>query len=136
MSATDDLLETFEQRLETRHPKPRVTRTEPSCPWERVKLTIVPLGQSEMPHFTRLEQRSVPRVLDLHGMTIAEAHSCVKSFVLLLAALRIEKAVIVTGKSGPIRKEFPTWMDLDDRVRRYEVLASEGAFRIRLKRKA
>lgn len=131
MSGVDDLLETFEKRIVR-----KAAKEQPSCPWERVKLTIVPLGSPQMPHIAHLEPRTVPRVLDLHGMNLAEAHACAKTFITMIASLRIEKAVIITGKSGAIRKEFPIWMSLDDRIRRCEVLASEGAFRIRLKRKA
>lgn len=41
---------------------------------------------------------------------------------------------VVTGKSGPICREFPLWMEGHPSVRDVEELNGGGAFRVRFKK--
>ncbi len=72
--------------------------------------------------------------LDLHGMTIAEAHKATLAFI--EEANRVHKAVtVITGLSGEIRREFPQWLETIPSVRKIEEMNGRGAFKIRFKKR-
>ena len=56
--------------------------------------------------------------LDLHGMTLDEAHRAVAGFIARCAAERLRCAIVITGKgrlgaeSGTLRAELPRWLGL------------------------
>ncbi len=55
--------------------------------------------------------------LDLHGMTLKQAHSAVFSFILGAAEKRVRCLLIITGKGriseggGVLRNQFPQWLN-------------------------
>lgn len=67
--------------------------------------------------------------LDLHGLTVAEAHTRTSNF-LLLARSHYDYVTVVTGRSGAIRDEFLHWLSDDRGISRVEPLNGSGAFRI------
>ena len=70
------------------------------------------------------------RTIDLHGMTVSEAHTMTRDY-LKEASQRGEKSVtIITGRSGIIRKEFPSWLGVFPQVRTFNELNGGGAFKI------
>jgi DNA-nicking Smr family endonuclease len=69
------------------------------------------------------------RTIDLHGMTVNEAHTTTRDY-LKEASQRGEKSVmIITGRSGIIRREFPSWLQFSH-IRNFEELNGGGAFKI------
>ena len=86
--------------------------------------------------------------LDLHGMTLGQAHSAVSSFVLGAAAKDTRCLLIITGKGriseggGVLRNQLPQWLNLPNI--RFHVIGfctaqprdgGEGAFYVLLRRK-
>jgi DNA-nicking Smr family endonuclease len=69
--------------------------------------------------------------LDLHGMTLAEAHATTNAF---LAHCHERSVTIVTGISGAIHREFPHWLDKHP-IGRIEPMNGGGAFRVHLRRR-
>lgn len=78
------------------------------------------------------------RRLDLHGMTVGEAHHRTSAFLADHREAATADVVIITGKSGQISHEFTEWLRLDRNVRRYEPIIDSrggvGSYRIWLKR--
>jgi len=66
--------------------------------------------------------------LDLHGMTTAAAYAAVLDFI-QASRYRYRFVTVVTGVSGSIRQEFPSWIDGMPDVR-VEVLPGGGAVRL------
>jgi DNA-nicking Smr family endonuclease len=71
-------------------------------------------------------------VLDLHGMTLAQAHSAFLVFV-REAVNHHQSTIIVTGRSGQIRKEFPQWAALHSRVHVCSMMPNQGSFKVTLR---
>lgn len=106
--------------------------------WNFVKSKIRPLG-STTPHRTAampmtLARAPVPASIDLHGRTVQDAYEAVRAYVTAAAAAGHDQVVVVTGRSGAIRSEFPHWAARIPGVRRAEVLPGDGAFRLKLRR--
>lgn len=84
------------------------------------------------------EIQSLPRRLDLHGMTVGEAHGKTISFVEDHWEAGTASAVIITGKSGQIAHEFTEWCRQMPKVRRYEPIEDSrggvGSYRIWFRR--
>ena len=79
--------------------------------------------------------------LDLHGHTQAEAHSALIAFVRKGTARDKRTVLIITGKSGVLRRQVPLWLalpELRDMIVGFETAAiqhgGEGALYVRLRR--
>lgn len=66
--------------------------------------------------------------LDLHGMPLDSAYFCTKRF-LREAQGRHKTVLIITGRSGPIRQEFPLWLETLGKTG--HVLPNDGSFEVR-----
>lgn len=90
--------------------------------------TIIPLK----------EPQSLKRRLDLHGMTVSEAHGKVLNFVAEHFESQSENMVVITGKSGQISYEFQEWCKQLRCIRRVEPIIDSrggiGSYRIWLKK--
>jgi DNA-nicking Smr family endonuclease len=71
--------------------------------------------------------------LDLHGMTVADAHQTALSYVADAFRLALPEVTVITGRSGTIRAEFATWMALSPHVRSIQEKNGGGAFSVLLK---
>jgi DNA-nicking Smr family endonuclease len=103
--------------------------------WEYVKRSITPLGQGEIRRDPRLEPYLPLESIDLHGDTIASAHTRTLGMVEEKRKAGVASFVVVTGKSGAICREFPHWMERANGVRSIEILNGGGAYRVTLKRR-
>jgi DNA-nicking Smr family endonuclease len=102
--------------------------------WDIVKRRCTPLGEP-LPSDTlgRLYISLECDSLDLHNLTIREAHTRSLAFIDCAHEAGRGSIEIITGKSGEIRREFETWARLHPRVRGVEPLNGGGAFRIKLR---
>lgn len=76
------------------------------------------------PPLTPLDRRTRARVargrtgidcrLDLHGFTQQEAHAALLQFLRQSAARQARTVLIITGKSGVLRRQVPHWLSLPD----------------------
>lgn len=101
--------------------------------WDRVCATVTRLGQPKAPrtHFVVPLAPSLPdSTLDLHGYKVEEAYHAVKAFLRAHEEASSRSAVVITGKSGVIRKEFPFWMEHLGHT--FEILHGGGSFRVRV----
>lgn len=73
-----------------------------------------------------------PRRIDLHGLTVHDAHQETRRFLDDSRARGIRDVTIITGRSGGIRDEFERWMESSG-VRRVEPLRNGGSYRVRLR---
>ncbi|CAM6054947.1 unnamed protein product [Sphagnum tenellum] len=71
--------------------------------------------------------------VDLHGMTIAEAHSKVLATLDLWRG-KAKSITFITGQSGGIRSEFVHWLSDHAAIRRIEPMNGGGAFKVFLKK--
>lgn len=76
--------------------------------------------------------------LDLHGLTLARAHDALAAF---LAATPARRALIITGRSGELRRSVPLWLETPDLAARIAdaapapaELGGRGALVVRLRR--
>lgn len=67
-----------------------------------------------------------PSTIDLHGMTVQDAYHTALDF---LAQTPYRKVVVITGKSGTIRQEFPEWLARSSAIS-YSELNGGGAFEV------
>lgn len=77
--------------------------------------------------------------LDLHGLTIQQAHERCRVFVMDHWMAKTEKVTVITGKSGGIAHEFTSWCrNWSKWVHHYEPLVDSrsqvGSYRIWLKK--
>ena len=70
--------------------------------------------------------------LDLHGMTMNQAHTETKTFFYKAKLFKLKYVRIITGLSGQIKREFPFWLENISGIRRVEVLNGGGSFKIYL----
>ena len=95
--------------------------------WERVCATVTRLGQPKGSTVYYDFTPSPPcTTLDLHGYWIEDAYHEVKDF---LANVEAKNAVVITGKSGVIKKEFPFWMEHLGYT--FELLENGGSYRVK-----
>jgi DNA-nicking Smr family endonuclease len=74
-------------------------------------------------------------VLDLHGMTLADAHRASLEHVYQAKQAGDYRYVtIITGLSGQICDEFPRWFENHSLVRSVKALRGGGAWEIWLKK--
>ena len=73
-----------------------------------------------------------PRRIDLHGLTVNDAHKTTGRFLDDSRARGLRDVTIITGRSGAIRDEFERWME-NSGVRRVEPLRNGGSYRVRLR---
>lgn len=102
--------------------------------WAKVCATVTKLGESRDRQQLSYVVQALPEpdFLDLHGMTVQEAHRAVMAFLDRSNAPRI--LTIVTGLSGVICREFPHWIENHKRVSSVVESNGGGAFTVRLKR--
>ena len=74
--------------------------------------------------------------IDLHGLTLNEAHSMVAE-IIKECYYRDEKTIqFITGRSGEMRREFPMWLENNSKVREcYEIGRAGGMFNVILRKK-
>lgn len=56
-------------------------------------------------------QNKSENLLDLHGLTIEKSYKATEEFLYCSKQKNKNKVIVITGKSGTIRKEFPFWME-------------------------
>lgn len=103
--------------------------------WERVCATVRKLGEKIHPTPTSkpLVPEAIPhnpRVIDLHGKTVQEAYDATVDF---LANTQFKAVIVITGKSGQIRQEFPRWMEKLGYL--YVIKSNGGAFSVNTTRR-
>lgn len=72
-------------------------------------------------------------VLDLHGLSAAEAYTAFCAFVEGSKGV-YRRITVVTGMGGLIRREFEHWVANRSEVRHAEILPGGGAFRLHLRK--
>lgn len=102
--------------------------------WDIVKKRCTPLGDP-LPADTlgRLYLSLEADSLDLHNLTIHEAHDRSRHFISCAREAGKGSVEIITGRSGEIRREFETWATLHPDVRGIQPLNGGGAFRVKLR---
>lgn len=75
----------------------------------------------------------VHHTLDLHGLTVADAHAETRGFLARARGI-YNYVTVITGRSGAIRDEFLPWLEGDSTISRIESLNGGGAFRIHFRK--
>lgn len=102
-------------------PKPPRMSARPA----KATATVVPApSKPEPPPLAPLGRRMTRRVargkeaidgrLDLHGYTQAEAHTAVQRFLRTAAARDARLVLVITGKSGVLKRQVPQWLALPE----------------------
>ena len=112
----------------------------PVLPTPKAPPPLASLGRREKAKVARGRVEIGGR-LDLHGHTQAEAHSALITFLHRSAARDKRTVLIITGKSGVLRRQVPLWLalpDLRELIVGFETAAithgGEGALYVRLRR--
>lgn len=110
--------------------------------WRQVTEGIIPIVFTPTAAVIRptaplvARHRPFRQTLDLHGLTLNEAHAQTKKVVYEARLFYGLKSItVITGLSGQIRREFPFWVEALPEVRRFEPLNGGGAFRVHLKKR-
>ncbi len=102
------------------------TAAPPSPAPASAKPALPPVLPLERRHKTELKRgrRAIDGILDLHGMTQAEAHDALVGFLHRMQARQARHVLIVTGKGGAgsssggergvLRRVVPHWLRLPD----------------------
>ena len=114
----------------------KLTKADRSL-WTRITQSIRPLGvKGPMPHAAMLpagEHKPSIRpwhpVLDLHGMTLHDAHRATKEHISTARRLRWTRITVITGRSGDIFQEFTHWL-IDQPVKRYQLQRNGGSYQL------
>jgi DNA-nicking Smr family endonuclease len=101
--------------------------------WAHVSRSVIPLGSPVPGERPLRPRRPLSHDIDLHGDTVHAAHARVAGAVGRARAEGRREIVVVTGRSGRIRVEFPTWAALDPRVRSVRPIRGDGAFLVRVR---
>lgn len=111
--------------------------------WRQVTEGLVPLVLTTTAAAIRPPAPAVARhrpfrqILDLHGLTLSDAHAQTKKVIFEARAFYgLKHVTVITGLSGQIRREFPFWVEVLPEFRRIEPLNGGGAFRVYLKKRA
>ena len=106
--------------------------------WHAYIKDVVPLGKRSVgtpaPQHPRTMMPSLGHTLDLHGLTLSEAHARTVE-LLSIGRERYRFVTIITGLSGAIRQEFLRWIDGNPMVQRIEAINGGGGFRVHFKRR-
>ena len=73
--------------------------------------------------------------LDLHGYTI---HGAWQKFNIVIDQCYwngVKSITVITGRSGPICREFPTWATNHMRVRDFELKQNQGSWKVYINKK-
>lgn len=106
--------------------------------WERVTATVRRFGRdhfvvpAQTPAVTRYpRQTEFNPVLDLHGMTLVDAHRASLEHVYQAKqAGGFRYVTVITGLSGQICEEFPRWFENNALVRSVKSLRGGGAWEV------
>lgn len=102
--------------------------------WTHVRRSVTPLGQPCPGPVRRPVHGPRHAAMDLHGDTVEAAYGRVRGGIAAARTVGRREIVVVTGRSGAIRAEFPTWAALNPDIRAIEGLPGGGAYRIHLRR--
>ena len=133
-----------------RAPPAPVKRRASAAKSDPVKAALPP-ASPPMPPLAPLDRRAKRRVasgrseidgrIDLHGHTQAEAHAALSQFLGGAAGRGARLVLVITGKSGVLRRQVPQWLALPEfrgHVIGYETAhvahGGEGALYVRLRR--
>jgi DNA-nicking Smr family endonuclease len=111
-------------------PAPRKARSEPPppkpapTPKQPVPPPFAPLSRREKQRVARGHDKIDAR-LDLHGHTQGEAHAALLRFLRRQSANEARLVLVITGKSGVLRRQVPLWLALADF--RMLVISAEAA---------
>jgi DNA-nicking Smr family endonuclease len=126
-------------------PRPQRIKSPPVLPKTAAKPAktappLVTLGRREKQRVTR-GKASIDARLDLHGHTQSEAHSALARFLQRASAHEAKLVLVITGKSGVLRRQVPQWLslpELRDYVIGFETAGighgGEGALYVRVRR--
>lgn len=95
--------------------------------WARVCASVNRMGGPRSPRVLTYAPDPEQHLLDLHGMTVQQAFRATRGF---LSKTKLREVLIVTGRSGVIRDEFPYWLDTLDFVTGSTLENGGGAYRI------
>ena len=75
------------------------------------------------------------RTLDLHDYNLEDAYQACQEFIAEAYKDHIKKVEIITGKSGPIKREFPFWAESNHQVQYIEPSWHGGSFVVKIEKK-
>ena len=120
--------------------KPASAPARPAKPASPPLTPLAPLGRREKQALARGNTR-IDRRIDLHGLTQSEAHVALAHFLRRAQRDGAKFALVITGKSGVLRRQVPHWLRLPefrDALVGFEEAhtahGGEGALYVRLRR--
>lgn len=81
----------------------------------------------------RFNRSNTTLKLDCHGMTVQFAYELCRQFLQYHFDLQTKSVTIITGRSGIINVEFPTWMEFNQSVRNIKQCENKGSWIVNLK---
>lgn len=107
--------------------------------WEAFTRNIRPLARDQVANnppnvFVCVSRDSFSYTLDLHGLSLHDAHARFTSFIWDAYDRGARYVTVITGRSGQIRVEFPEWAAKDRLIRYIEPLPNGGSFRVYVKK--
>lgn len=128
MSITKEDLIAWDELIKSVTPSNKDNMAPVKMPLKRLKIKPRP-------------ERILTHIIDLHGLTLQEAYTCVLKFVTVHFIMGSKNISIITGKGlyeeGKIKKEIPLWFDtpvFKEKITSYEWVNAGGTVRINLKK--
>ena len=106
------------RKAQPKAPKPKsLVSRPPASPYQSTLKTPLPFSEIDRKTQRKIDKGAMPvdGKLDLHGLTVAQAHQQFNRYIRTSAAQGRRCIVVVTGKgdptkgSGTIRRELPHW---------------------------
>lgn len=82
-----------------------------------------------------INRKNSVKILDCHGMYIHEAYLRTKEFINYHFDIKSKTVIIITGRSGTINEEFPSWFKHSSLIKKIELLENKGSWKVWLKKK-
>lgn len=107
--------------------------------WQAYVNNIQPIKVARVQGFPEkrktTRKKHIRSVLDLHNYTVQEAYEAFNNFVRKHYDILSKNILIITGKSGVIKTEFPTWASDNKYIRSFEAKNGGGAYTIKIAKK-
>ena len=106
--------------------------------WREFRQDVTKLGEPRKPTRKIVGQPTLPPVpqtiIDLHGLTVQDAFDTLIGFLEMNQKANTKSVIVITGKSGKIRKEFAGWLDHKD-IKQFTKRSEEntGSFTLHLR---
>ena len=110
-------------------------KTEDQKVWDVFTQTgKILMKEDDSIHPPEVLSETMNSILDFHHLTLQEAHQQFQKHIEDAVRLGYKNLTHITGKSGQICKEYPTWVQLNSNIRKFELQKNGGSWKLWIKK--